>query len=997
MRLDKPNLGVLLLGIGGVASLVLASIIIVLAAPQPPLFIFFIALLLVSGIISVTGVGIIRKKGKVLAIWIKASMVFGALAILVAVLGFVTSSIPQNFFAALLDLLLGLLILCSGSILIIIGGTIILGTDRVLKSKDLPLKNTKPEKPMDPGHGHIAFWFLAIGGAANIIVGFVIILAFLSNLFSTGIYSYQAYLPLIAGIIFLLAGAVPLVAVIKIKGRRASIYRWLKISVPFQFFAVAVLIYLSTQNINQYQYESYAAFSNSAFWVFGAVIASGAASTFIGWVWSALSLTGAILGLRSRYDTSGGNKGKKSHFRLAILGPVMLIALAVANAYLALYLVNATATSVLGVQSPGAFLLSKFSFPNFINLLILSTIAVAIIQVILIISLWFSKKQGKGSPWPFAPLPISLLAVFAAFLIPRILIENSTVPFSLTSISGFVSLPYSITLASSPGLLEMLLGYAFAILFIIAAALSISGALKYSKSGRKYLVSVMILAAAVICSASLISQVLVSNDNNIAVQSLNSYIGGWNHNVLYLLDNYSAFNSSLPNQPILYAELVKSASPNQTLPSVFSVPKQFQIQALPGSFNGILNSFDWNVKNPIVDITSKAALYSIGVLPQQGAALISPLEGVSILKPRSSLYNTYSLLQTGSYILLTALQLGRLFGCGIFKSSNGHVLSGGVGSTLSGYSPTFLQEMVVTTLEPYGTYSTLPSSSASAGWLILAFQTGGLESELSNGNHQCASTNALTNLTTYTGQSNASNLFYSLSLNQNLGASTDYSYYGINSTQVAYIKPQISYISYQDNYTVLDLQSLNLTDPGNITLYIDNKSVGFKRYYNFLVSRGQISLGRHRVAVNISGINIPQSIFSHFNYGVPIFNLSYVHSLSLNSTLYISPPMGAFPQIRGNELNLSIFSNSQASFTVSNLTLTFNPLPGALQFNQSIGSSAGPFIMHPLASNESVFQGSTTLGYILPYACNLGQAYGYNLTFDSSMGPGRYTFADRCV
>ena len=1006
MQLDKANICLLLLGIGGVASLVLASIVIIITiqqsgVPPPTSFFFFTALILVSGIISVAALGIIRKKGRVSALWIKASMIISALAILAALLGFVTSQIPQNFVAALLDLLLGLLILCSWSVLVIIGGFMILGTDLVLKRQNLPPKIAKSEKLQSPGHGHIAFWFLAIGGVASLIVGVILIQSLLSNLFSFGISDYQAYLSLIAGgIIFLFAGAVPLVAVIKIMGRRSSIYRWLKISIPFQLLAIAFMILLSTQSVTPYQYESYAAFSNSALLIFGAIAVAGAASTFIVWIWSALALAGAILGIRSLYDTSGEDKGYKSHFKLAILGPVMLIALAVANAYLPLYLLSATVTSDFGTYFGihyVAFLLARASFSNLASLLILSAAAVVAMQLALIISLYFSKKQGKDSRWAIATLPLSVAGVFAAYLVPRILLENSTVLFSLTSISGFVSLPYSINLASSHNLPELLLGWVFAILFIIAAAFSIFGAFQYSKGSRKYLASVIISAAVVIVALSLVSQIAVANGNHAAVQSLNSYLSGWNRNVLYLLDNYSAFNASLPNQTILYAELMKSASPNQTLQSVFYVPKQFQIQAIPDSFNGTLNSFDWNAENPIVDIISKAALYSLGVEPQYGTALMGPRGTLGLLEPRSSLYNTYSIMQTGGYILFTAVQLGHLFSCGIFKPSNSLAFSGGVGYTFSGYSPTSGPSIIATTLEPYGIYSAFPSSAAGVYWLVLASRTSALESELSNGNRQCASTNSLTNVTTDTGQTNASDLFYSLSLNQNLGASTDYSYYGLNSTQLAYLKPDISYIGYDYNYTVLDLQFLNLTNPGNITLEIDNRSVGFKRYYNFLVAHQQIPLGKHSVMVNISGINIPQKIFSHINYGVPIFNLSYVHLLSLNSTLYVSPPIGVDPEIIGDELNLSISSDSRQSFTVSNLTVALNPLPGTLQLNQTIGSLAGPFILSPLPSNESVFHGGTTLSYTLPYTCVLGQTYGYNLTFDSSLGPGRYTFATRCV
>ncbi len=205
------------------------------------------------------------------------------------------------------------------------------------------------------------------------------------------------------------------------------------------------------------------------------------------------------------------------------------------------------------------------------------------------------------------------------------------------------------------------------------------------------------------------------------------------------------------------------------------------------------------------------------------------------------------------------------------------------------------------------------------------------------------------------------NIFYSLSLNQYYNYLTDTLLYNDN------IPPKVNYIVYSDGTTVLNLGNIS-PKYGNVSVYLDNTSVRYYKYYNFLlINNFYLKPGVHNVTIKI-----------------PDYKINETTQFSVSPYLVINSGVYEGSQNNSSILNVLIRNPTNRTIVLSGISLS-EPIITTGFYEQNIDNQNNSVFW--LAPNHNV-----SLIYNLYGNSENNKKYAYVLDMNTSYGPGKYTF-----
>ena len=437
----------------------------------------------------------------------------------------------------------------------------------------------------------------------------------------------------------------------------------------------------------------------------------------------------------------------------------------------------------------------------------------------------------------------------------------------------------------------------------------------------------------------------VNNSNNSALIRLNSQIGVYGANMRYLLNSSASYDQVFPNSKN-YQILLNLSSPFGSIGSVLNATGTKM-------HNSQYNN--WGSYNPTVWATITNNLTVLG--------LVSSSDKANVLKNADSLRSTYAFIFASEDLLSIAQSLGVLFQNGAFSNK------GVSESTESRKIAIFECEWVPletgeyteltginsTNIECSNNY-TMPIVATPFGWM--GFITG-VNSQLNN---------IVGNQTAMGGTK--STMLYRLLYKMTLAQYEGYQLNGFLYDKT--IPPSLGQIIYTNNTLLVNLGNLNLTSTPAISLEIDGKEVGYKRYFNWLVADVNLTVGKHEIDVKLSNNalynNINVSPYISINNGMP------ASGANQNGTLMPS------------KLSVRLDNTAYNSISISAIYGPFSKFGPAIK-NETINTND-----LVLARNSSF-----TINYTVPDGCQTNEEYIDGLEFNTSYGPAVYWLTGRCI
>ena len=236
-------------------------------------------------------------------------------------------------------------------------------------------------------------------------------------------------------------------------------------------------------------------------------------------------------------------------------------------------------------------------------------------------------------------------------------------------------------------------------------------------------------------------------------------------------------------------------------------------------------------------------------------------------------------------------------------------------------------------------------------------------------------------------------------------------YNGYGTSQMLYNQsfgPSIEFIGYQGNYLILNLGNLNLTSNAPIRAYVDNKSIDYSRYFNYLLAQNlTLSQGFHNLKVTIGSNGTSETKLNAQFFVSPFLMLSStmnesdiqisIANPSSNGIIIHNPELFANttnPKLNASFQNIGYTYAGIGNFSLAtayNVTSITNSTGYKIttNTNQVPVSSLGNFT---LGANKTI-----KLVYSTGQYCTIGQTYTYYLHINTSAGQYFQVILDSCT
>jgi hypothetical protein len=279
----------------------------------------------------------------------------------------------------------------------------------------------------------------------------------------------------------------------------------------------------------------------------------------------------------------------------------------------------------------------------------------------------------------------------------------------------------------------------------------------------------------------------------------------------------------------------------------------------------------------MTDLTDYMNQTQIGAL--QGTAL--PFSGVPDVQSLSEIYSSSQLINNLNTILSVMQQCQAFTGANSSGSAVTLPLYGisvpYPNLTITGVSPQFIATNHIGG-PGYITYATNFDELVPA-WLSSAFESDshGINALLDGTNVKCTQYYTQSNYTVYNVTPTQQAYMYALSQYESDAVS-----------QLVYnetIKPEINFIGYSGNETLIDFNNLNLSQRSTPIIKIDNNVVGYSRYFNFFLVHQPLSEGNHEISAFVGNITSTATLTVE-----PYIPFSYALLNASNSTLSLFMP-----------------------------------------------------------------------------------------------------------
>lgn len=436
-----------------------------------------------------------------------------------------------------------------------------------------------------------------------------------------------------------------------------------------------------------------------------------------------------------------------------------------------------------------------------------------------------------------------------------------------------------------------------------------------------------------------------NNSNDSALMQLNSQIGVYGANMRYLLNSSALYNQVFSTSKN-YQILLNLSSPFSSIGSVLNATGT---KIHNPQYN------NWGSYDPTVWTTITNNLTALGLISSSGKA--------NVLRNADTLKSTYAFILADEDLLSASQSLG------VLLQNNAFSNRGVPESTESRKIAIFECEWVPletgevteltginsTNIECSNNY-TVPIVATPLGWMGTI---AGVNSQLNNivGNQTATSGTKSTMLY---------QLLYKMALTQ---------YEGYQLYEFLYnktIPPSLDQIVYTNNTVLVNLGNLNLTNTPTISLEIDGKEVGYKRYFNWLVANVNLTVGEHEIDVKLSNNNLYDDIdvspYISINNGMPA-------SVANQSSTPIP-----------SKLSVRLNNTAYNSMVISEIYGPFSKFGPAIK-NETINTNG-----LTLARNSSF-----TINYTVPDGCPINEEYIDGLEFNTSYGPAVYWLVSKCV
>ncbi len=167
------------------------------------------------------------------------------------------------------------------------------------------------------------------------------------------------------------------------------------------------------------------------------------------------------------------------------------------------------------------------------------------------------------------------------------------------------------------------------------------------------------------------------------------------------------------------------------------------------------------------------------------------------------------------------------------------------------------------------------------------------------------------------------------------------------------IQPSIAYVGYSNGAMVVDVDSLNLNSTKRIGFTIDNNSVNYTRYLNFLFARVNLTNGYHFLSL-------------------------YIGNTTMESTIFVEPYMPITITSSSYNLTISIFNTTYPDANITDFSVT---------------DEHGNVLTYP---NFSLDQ-PTTIRLQTSSSCNAGSSQSYTIDFNTNYGKEQLISSVQCT
>jgi len=190
----------------------------------------------------------------------------------------------------------------------------------------------------------------------------------------------------------------------------------------------------------------------------------------------------------------------------------------------------------------------------------------------------------------------------------------------------------------------------------------------------------------------------------------------------------------------------------------------------------------------------------------------------------------------------------------------------------------------------------------------------------------------------------------------------------------------ITFLGYFKGKLIVELDDFNFTNPGNIILYVDNNTIDYKRYFNYLVADYNLSVGAHVIRINNGTAG----------YGD-------------TEHIYVSPSVSLDTVLKGNTISVRLYNPINETLSMSNITLTvissINREYPEIDIKTLPFTSNNTYGYHFYSVPNSLVLGhnaSETLNYSLNSTCYPGVTYFYRIAFNTNLGNAIYWPSSEC-
>ncbi len=719
--------------------------------------------------------------------------------------------------------------------------------------------------------------------------------------------------------------------------------------------------------------------------------------------------------------------------KLVIAGALLILIFGAAEIAILTLEFSSILNSILGYPHQSSVLPSGpyFIGPNIFDFnldIIIFGVSLLLLSSALAISSYKTKQEdpSAGAMWAKLLLPLSILLIVVSVAGPHIMFDNDSFLYSLLpSATSLISMAPTLlgTTGTQSPLLGLLISLILPVIGLAGALFAICGSLLSTWSEhRKYAINVIAITIVIIALISVVSYIAVSSDNAAAIVRLNGEIAVYNTGYSYLLSNRSLYSSTIGRAVLpgisngsFYDTLLSAERPHDNLSSFFTSYDNIT----PPENQGYI---DFGSYNPIVRAVTIASIGFSGLpvdaytlfpygapsnwldnmTTSKGQLQLGPDGSIYLMPPfASTLKSIYELNSVGEGELLTSAALSNMFSCDIFR--DGSAAPAYYGVSLPVQNQQFLGNLALTGESQVTKASALGSTGQlPLKWLAISMGLNGIKKGLTSGYFQCSAPNAPANPTTNTTRLPFMQLFYMLSLIQ---------YNGYGTSQMLYNQsfgPSIEFIGYQGNYLIINLGNLNLTSNAPIKAYVDNKSIDYSRYFNYLLAQNMtLPPGFHNLEVTIGSNGTSETKLNAQFFVSPFLMLSSTMNES-DIQISIANPSGNSIIIHNPELFANT-TNPELNASFQNIGYTYAGIGNfslAAAYNvTSITNSTGYSITANTNQVPASSLGNFTLGanktiklvYSTGQYCSIGQTYTYYLHINTSAGQYFQVILDSCT